>query len=131
MATGAYGLEGIDLTFKAARDLSSYQYCCVYLSAADTVDYGASNGRVIGILQNKPDTAGDSAIVRVAGVSKHKVNEVVDRGTMITASASAGLGEEVDAASEWFYAIALQASAAQNDIITVLLTFGDSYASDA
>ncbi len=33
-------------TFKAARDLSSYQYCPVYISAANTVDYSGAAGTV-------------------------------------------------------------------------------------
>jgi len=53
-------------TFKAARDLSSYQFCPVGLSAADTVDYVAAHGKVIGILLNKPDAAGKAATVCTA-----------------------------------------------------------------
>jgi len=120
----------LDITFKAAADLSAKQYYAVKLSADNTVNVSGANERAIGILQNKPDTAGDSAVVRVAGVSKHKVNEAVGRGTLIT-STSTGLGEEVDAAGEWHYAMALETSTSQNDIIDVLLTFSHAHADDS
>jgi len=63
-------------TFKAARDLSSYQYCPVYISAANTVDYSGAEGKVNGILQNKPSAAGNAAeVITASGVrSKLKVN---------------------------------------------------------
>jgi len=65
-------------TFKAARDLSSYQYCPVYISAANTVDYSGAAGKVNGILQNKPDAAGKAAeVITASGVkSKLKVDAV-------------------------------------------------------
>jgi len=60
-------------TFKAARDLSSYQYCPVYISAAGTVDYSGASGVVNGILQNKPANAGDAAEVLTASGVKAKL----------------------------------------------------------
>ncbi len=128
MAEGHYGL---DKTFKAYADLSSYQYHFVSLSSAGIVNLSSANGRTIGILQNMPDAAGEQAIVRVLGVSKLVSGEAIERGTMIT-STSAGHGEEADAASEWVSAIALETSSATDgDFMTVLIRRFDSYASDA
>ena len=67
MAEGHYVL---DVTFKAAADLSSYKYHFVYISAANTVNLCGANGKAIGILQNAPDAANKSARVRIAGVSE-------------------------------------------------------------
>lgn len=127
MPEGNYGL---DVTFKAAADLSSYQYCFVYISAANTVTYCGANGRVLGILQNKPDAANESAVVRIAGRSLLKVNEECAVGKLLT-STSAGLGEIVDAAGEFVGAIAHEAATAQNDLITVEIAKFTAHASDA
>ena len=53
-------------TFKAAADYSSYQYCPVYISSADTVTITGAHGKVNGILLNKPDAAGKAAEVLTA-----------------------------------------------------------------
>lgn len=125
----AYGMEVKDLTFIAAADLSAKQYYAVYLSAANSVDVSGANGKVIGILQNKP-TAGQEAVVRSIGVSKHIVNEEMAVGKFITA-VNGGKGEIVDAAGEFCYGIALEAATAQNDIIAIQLTHFTAHASDA
>lgn len=126
----AEALYGIDQSFKAAADLSSYQYHFVKLSAANTVNLCGANERAIGILQNKPDAANETARVRLLGVSKLVAGEIIDRGTMIT-SKSDGHGEEADAASEWVRAMAIEAAGAANDVITVLLVAFDAHESDA
>lgn len=128
----AEGIYGIDMTFKAGADLSSYQYHFVYLSAANTVTFAAENGRTIGILQNAPDAAGESARVRVEGVSKLYVYGTITRGLLLTSSAQTGNvahGEPVDAASEWAGAMALEAGTT-GDVLTVLVTHFDAHASE-
>ena len=121
---------GIVMTFKASGDLSSYQYHFVYLSAANTVSLCGANGKAIGILQNKPDAANESAEVMVTGVSKLVAGEEIDRGRFLT-SKSDGHAEEVDAAGEFARAIAIEAAAADGDIITVLLCCLEATGSDA
>lgn len=127
----SYG--GTDVTYKAGADLSSYQFCAVYLSAADTVSVQVTgNGVVTGILQNKPDTAGEEAIVRVNGTSQLKMNEAVAVDKHVTpANAAGGKGEVVDAADELYFARTLKASAAQNDLIPVVICDGYAAASEA
>ncbi len=67
---------GLDLPFSASGDLGDYQYRFVKVaSTMMRVDAatGASNPVPIGVLQNDP-YSGDSAIVRVAGVTKVSVS---------------------------------------------------------
>src|SRR5512137_1919614 len=53
---------------KAAADLSTKQFYCVELTAADTVNVcNAATDKVIGTLQNKPNAAGQAAEVSSAG----------------------------------------------------------------
>jgi len=128
----AEGLSGIDVTYKAGADLSSYQYHFVYLSAANTVTFAAENGRAIGIIQNKPDAAGESALVRIAGQSKLACYGTITQGLMLTSSAQSGYvahGEAVDGASEWVCAIADEAGTT-GDILTVTIRKFDAHASE-
>ena len=68
-------------TFKASSNIAGtdYQYCPVILSGIDTVDYAGANGKVIGILMNKPINAGDAAEVLTASGVKCKC-KVADIG---------------------------------------------------
>ena len=52
----------------AAADLSSYQYCIMQLdSTEDEVTFCGANGIGYGILQNKPDAAGELAELAIDG----------------------------------------------------------------
>lgn len=121
----------LDLSYKAAGDLSAYQFHFVKFSAADTVDLCGANERACGILQNNPDTAGMAAHVRHIGTSKLVVAEAITPQFTMLTSTSAGHGEEADAADEWVAALSIGLATAANDIITVLLHFFDAVSSDA
>jgi hypothetical protein len=117
--------SGITISFKAARDLSSYKYHFVSVSAANTVDYSGDAGRAIGILQNAPDAAGESAVVMVVGVCKLRAYGGVDRLAKLKSSAQTGYvahGELAATASDWIGAIALETGTASDDLLTVLIT---------
>jgi len=132
MSVGSANFGGRDVTFVAAADLSSYQYCAVYVSAAGKVNVQTTNnGRVAGILQNTPES-GEEAIVRVDGTSLHKVNEACAVHKHLTpANAAGGKGEIVDADNEYFFCETLEAATAQNDLIAVRLCSGFAGASQA
>ena len=60
----------VDLPLKAAADLRTHQYKFVKLDAnGNVVLCSAAGERVLGILQNKPNT-GETAAVRIIGISK-------------------------------------------------------------
>jgi len=120
----------LETTFKAAADLSSYQYHFVYLSAANTVNVAGANAKTCGILMNKPDAANESARVAVSGIGKLVAGEAISRGQYITAK-SDGHGEVADAAGEHVGAIALEAATTAGDIITVQIVCFEAYNSDA
>jgi hypothetical protein len=121
----AEGHAGLDISFKAAGDLSSYQYHFVSVSADDTVNYSGDAGRAIGILQNAPNAAGEAAVVRVEGVSKLRAYGAVNRLEKLKSSAQTGYlahGEVAATASDWIGAIALETGTASDDLLTVLIT---------
>ena len=132
----ASGAGGIDVTYKCTTDLSAKQYYAVALSANHTVGLAGANAKVVGILQNKPNgTLGESAVVRVIGLTKHVVGEAsLTVGDVLTSTA-AGKGEQVDAAGEWAYGVVTDSgdnTVADGDILTIQLIGGAAaVASDA
>lgn len=113
----------LDITFKAAGDLDDKQYYIVKMSAADTIDLaGANTDHAIGVLQNKPKT-GEAAVIRVLGTTKYVSHggSAVSVGNLICPDSN-GKGEVADADLDFVIGIALEASAADNDILEMLLT---------
>jgi len=116
-------------TFKAAADYSSYQYCPVYISAADTVTITGAAGIVDGILLNKPDAAGKPAEVLTASgcFCKLKVANGVSVGDALEAdSSSRGTSLTITSPGTtvtYMIGRANEASGADNQYITVLTNF--------
>lgn len=113
------------MTFKASGDLSSYQYCFVKFSAADTVNVCGASEDMVGILQNKPEAAGDAAVVVLLGVSQLRVDGnagAITRGTSYLESDAAGEGVVTTTDTDPVGALALASSTAANDEIPVLVT---------
>lgn len=121
----AYEGTGIDLSFDAGEDLSSYQYRFVHLADDDTVDLmdGATE-YPIGILQNAP-ASGEVAVVRVSGVSKVVANDALAVGAKVKAeyvgAADNGKADAADTDYDNVRGIVMTAAGAEDDVITVLL----------
>jgi hypothetical protein len=116
--------DNIRMTFKAAADLSDYQYCFVKFSAADTVNICGASEDMIGILQNKPDAAGKAASVVVLGISQLRVDGnagAITRGTSYLESNSTGEGVVTTTDTDPVGALALASSTAANDQIPVIV----------
>ena len=85
------GLDS-DLSFKAAADLRTNQYNFVKLDAnGNVVLCSAAGEKAIGVLQNKPNT-GETAVVRVLGLSKLVASAAIAAGDFV-ATTAAGLGK--------------------------------------
>ena len=116
----------LDITFKAAEDLTDYQYHFVKLDADGKVEHcTASTDIIVGILMNTPDAEDKAARVRVLGTGKLVMSDTCDEGNLITASDqeasySEGLATTTD--KDFVGAIALEASLAADQIIEVLIT---------
>ena len=119
-----YEIDVLDVTFKAAEDLSTYQYCFVELSADNTVaKYGTATSIAIGVLQNKPTVAGQAARVRVLGVSRVRASDNETYGTKIGATTD-GEGVMMTVDKDVYYGVCLEGNAthAGSETSTVLLT---------
>jgi len=115
----------LDITFKAAEDLSDYQYHFVKLDADGKVEHcTASTDVIIGILMNAPDAEDEAARVRVLGTGKLVMSGTCDEGNFITASDQAesySEGLATTTAKDVVGGIALEAATAADDIIEVLI----------
>lgn len=121
----------IDLSVPTNSDLSALQYHFVKLDTNEEVVAATANDKVLGILQNKPNGSSveKTAIVRISGMSKLKLDENVLFGNFLTCTATSK-GEVADAAGEEYGAKALS-SGDDGDLIAVLVVHGEVNASDA
>lgn len=89
MAIGAPSDSGaLDITRKAAGDLSNKQYYFMKLSADNTVTTcTAATDVPVGVLQNKPEAASRSAVVRVIGETYVSSDAGLTAGNLIGTSA--------------------------------------------
>ena len=123
----------IDISLPTDADLSSSQYVFVKRDATDgKVVLAGANEKTLGVLQNAPDgsSSDKEAIVRVAGITKIKIDEGVTFAKFLTPVATTGKAEVCDAANEEFGAIALSDGDA-DDLITAIIAHGEVTASDA
>lgn len=121
----AIDFSGHDVSFAAGEDLSSFQYHFVHLANDTDVDLmdGATEFPV-GILQNAPES-GETAVVRIAGTSKLKMNGAVAVGALLKAeyvgAADTGKGDAADTDYDLVRGVCIMASGAENDVGAVLL----------
>ncbi len=116
----------LDFSFKAAEDLSGYQYHFVKIDTSgkaallDAVDEFPD-----GVLQNAPKE-GEEATVRILGISKVVANASLDEGTFVKALYSAGsdCGKAAfsDGTKNLTTGRVVGASGEDNDLCSVLLT---------
>lgn len=116
---------GQDITFDSAADLSTHQYKFVIPAAPAgnsqqaRVNVAGAGGRTFGVLQNKPNTANQGAVVRINGTTKL----AVDASAILVGSLlkSDGTGQGTLAASGEIGAIALEANGGAACIIEALI----------
>ena len=114
-------------SFPAAGDLSANQFFPVALDANGRVAIATAAGqRVIGVLQNTPNAIDRAATVMLTGVSKVKAGGVVTRGGPVAALANGKIKDAsslvaATGAASWAFGTALEASAADLTIVSVVL----------
>lgn len=120
---------GAIASFTAENDLSAKQFFLMELGAsAGQVDVcdGATD-RVVGVLINKPE-AGEVAEVQVFGIAKAVASAAITKGATVgTTNAGKLVAKTADA--DFICGIALEAAAADLDVISILLTPGGQRAS--
>lgn len=116
--------DGIDISLKAAGDLSTYQFHCVLMSAARTANIcSAITDKIIGILQNKPAAADRAAKIRINGTTKAIAGGVVTAGDLVSTKTDGHLVTVTAGTSttQYVIGIALETSTADGQIIEILI----------
>ena len=130
MATGQSKVVAT-ITRPAKRDLSNYQFFPMKIDTDGLIDYADSSAGdvVIGILQNKPEAAGEEAEVAILGTSLLEVDAGTDinEGDFIGSEATSYHGVKVTADKAAYFAIALEPATEEGDIIEVLLVGGTQF----
>jgi len=110
-------------SYVANPDLSGNQYFALALHTVENEVVLAGAGGGFGVLQNKPE-AGQGAEVRHHGISRCEVDGNATNiaiGDLICSDAN-GRGVVADTIDDLAFGIALEASTALGDVISVLMT---------
>lgn len=107
----------------AAADLSTKQFLFVEETAAHTVNVtNAITDKAVGVLTNKPDTAGKVATVAVGGTTKVIAGAAIVAGAYVAPMATGKAQTAVS--TQYPRGQALDAAGADGDIIEILLIDG-------
>lgn len=116
----AFDLSDFAISLEAAADLSANQFFGVVYTATGLLVVSTLGGHMTGILQNDPDALDETGAVMVSGISKWEAGAAIPKSVPITVDAA---GKVIQAmAGHIVHGTALEASAADGDIIPVLLT---------
>lgn len=116
----------LSISAEAAADLSSLQYCAVSPSgaASGVTKIAAPGGQgllTIGILQTYDCDSGEWGEVQVSGITSAVADSTFNSGVELTASGTDGKLESASS-GDYVIAIALEAAAEADQVVTVLLT---------
>lgn len=118
------------ITRPAGADLSAQQFRFVKLdSSGNVVAIAAVTDRSIGVLQNKP-TSGQAAEIAIDGVVKVKsgIAGAIAPAAVIKTDASGKASNVAVATTEFQLGVALNATAAVDQLVEVLLQYPNSLA---
>lgn len=118
--TGAPGLPG-SLT---GANQAGNQYRAVVISGARQAGLSnANNGRVVGVVQNKPQAAGNAATIGIGGISKVAMATNISAGQVVYAAAD-GRGSNSNA-SGLALGQAVETSTVVGSLVPVLLQLSE------
>jgi len=120
--------DGPEINLEASTDLSSYQFHVMTLDTSAKVkladDADDPVEALIGILENKPNAAGQAAVIRVSGVAKVMGGATIAPGIAVTCDSSGHIVAAV--ANDWVIGITLE-TATSGEITEILLRTGGGY----
>lgn len=119
--------DGPEITMYAAGDLNTtggpFHIITIdasgYAKLADDAD--APTEPLIGVLQNDPDAAGESAVIRIAGIAKVMSEASIDEGVPVTTNSSSHAIAAIT--SDWVLGVAMTAGVS-GSLMEVLLHVG-------
>lgn len=123
VTTQARKVNVLSISYETAANLSNLQYCAVAPSGAATgrtkITTPSGQGVLtVGILQTYNATSGTQAEVLCQGLSKAKANASFNSGSELTVNGATG-ELEAAASGDYVIAIAMEASTAADQLVTV------------
>lgn len=119
--TGVPGTPGMPTGTASAGN----QYKAVKVTGAHQVGLASAvTDSIVGILQNKPQNAGNAATVAIRGVSKVRVSTTVTAGNPVYLAAD-GRGSSTQATGAIKLGVALDTATAADTLVPVLLQLGE------
>lgn len=112
------------ISLQAAADLSALQFTCVITNAAGKAAAAGAGANVTGVLLNKP-VADQAGTIGVAGIVKVKAGAAVAAGAKVMCDATGRVITAVGAAGNHVVGVAMESSAAANEIIRVAISVGN------
>lgn len=114
--TGVAGAPGSPV------DNAGNQYRAVVMTGTRQVGLAAAaTNEIVGILQNKPQVAGEACTVGIRGISKVRVNGPIAAGAVVYLSADGRGTATGTAGTTTELGVAVTAAAGANELIAVLL----------
>ena len=115
----------LDFSFKAAEDLSDYQYHFVKIDTSGQARLLNSGAEIPdGVLQNAPASA-EGATVRMLGISKVVANAALDEGTFIKAeyvgAADNGKAQDATLYKDLICGRVIGATGAEDDLASIVI----------
>jgi len=130
MSAKGQNLGGRDIPMNAAADLSARQYCWVKLGGTglQDIDLCGASDDPIGVLQDKPSDTKPEARVRISGTTVVHAGAAITRGKYLVVGDAYGrvtmaVGETYYGAQQQIVGLALEAAAAADDEIVMLIRF--------
>ena len=102
----------------ASADLSSHQFKCIVFGSSG-VALASSGGKCDGILQDKP-LAGQACEVAIDGMSKVVASAALAKGVNVAVGTSGKI--KAAASGDYILGTLMEASSADGDIVSVLMT---------
>lgn len=116
----AFEIPGFSYAREASTDLSASQFCAVVIDSNGRAALPSANGTIVGVLQNKPASLGAEAAIMSDGVTKMVCSAAIAVGAQVKVDA-AGKATPTPATGNYVIGIALTATAAANELLSVLL----------
>ena len=113
----SFNVVKLDFTIEASADLSAAQFRAVIAASGGAAVAGA-DAKVIGILQNNPNAAGQAAVVQNKGVARCKAASALARGARVFSDSS---GDMTTTGTNNPVGTTLEAASGAGSIIAVLL----------
>ncbi len=107
------------VSIPASADLSASQFCFVTVNSGAQLAVAGAGVSASGVLQDKPNAAGQVGAVGIAGITKLKIGAAVTAGDPLMSDST---GRGITATStNYQMARALESGTAANQIITALI----------